>query len=65
MDGVSAFSTIGTDITSSVSIEIKNGSGNIVSQSDVVSTPGAYLITYTVKDVFGSTKSSNVSLTIT
>ena len=64
MDGVNAVSTIGTNINSSVVIEIKNALGNIVSQAEAIGKSGSYTIVYSVTDVFGSKKSSSATLNI-
>ena len=62
--GVKAYNTAGMDVSSSVTITIKNSSGTVVTEADAFNTPGKYTINYTIKDFTGTSKSAYASLTV-
>lgn len=62
--GVSAKSTAGTDISTSVTYTIKNSSNVKVNESTVFATPGKYTITYNVTDFTGASKSATATLVV-
>lgn len=63
-NGVSAKSTAGTDISSSVTYVIKNKSSVTVSENVAFSTPGTYTITYNITDFTGAAKSATATLIV-
>ena len=62
--GVKAFNTAGMDVSSSITYEIKDAKGNVVTEANAFKTPGKYTITYTIKDFTGISKSATASLTV-
>ena len=64
LNGVSASDTLGTDISSKVTVTIKNNIGQSVDEDTAFNTPGEYVLTYKITDFTGGTKSANANLIV-
>ncbi len=64
MDGVTGFNTAGLEDKASISVIVTNSAGEIVSEDTTFNTPGAYTVTYRLRDFTGASKSADVTLTV-
>lgn len=64
MDGVTGFNTAGLEDKASISVTVTNSAGEVVSEDIAFNTPGAYTVTYRLRDFTGASKSADVTLTV-
>lgn len=64
MDGVTGFNTAGLEDKASISVIVTNSAGEVVSEDTAFNTPGAYTVTYRLRDFTGASKSADVTLTV-
>lgn len=64
MDGVTGFNTAGLEDKASISVIVTNSAGEVVSEDTTFNTPGAYTVTYRLRDFTGASKSADVTLTV-
>lgn len=64
MEGVSATDNVDGNVTSSITYEIKNASGDVVT-SIVKGVAGVYTVTYRVVDKAGNEKTASATITVT
>lgn len=64
LSGVTASNTVGSDVSSEVSLTVKNSSGTTMEQNQAFNTPGSYVLTYKIVDFTGGSKSANATLTV-
>jgi GH25 family lysozyme M1 (1,4-beta-N-acetylmuramidase) len=64
LEGVTAANTIGANVTSSVTITIKNSNVATVDENTAFNTPGTYVLTYKIVDFTGGSKTANATLIV-
>lgn len=64
MNGVTGFNTAGLEDKDSISVTVTNSGGEVVSQDVAFNTPGAYTVTYRLRDFTGASKSATAALTV-
>lgn len=64
MDGVKAYNTAGTDVTTTLKITVYNSAGIEVMQSTAFNTPGTYNVKYYLKDFTGASKTTEARLIV-
>ena len=64
MNGVTGFNTAGLEDKGSISVTVTNSAGEAVSQEAAFNSPGAYTVTYRLRDFTGASKSATATLIV-
>lgn len=64
MNGISAYNTVGVNVTASVKYEIKNQAGTVVDINQAINTGGEYTVVYKIVDFTGASKAAEAKLIV-